>query len=136
MPRLVLTYGLLGLIPFFAPPVIGFALPGARVLAGTVLALYAALILSFLGGARWGLAVGRPEPDAGAVSLAMLPSLAGLGLLLAPGGVRLPLLAAALALHWLWDVRSAGLPAWYPRLRSLLTAGAVLGLLAGAVTLA
>jgi hypothetical protein len=67
--------------------------------------------------------------------LAMLPTLVGLALLLTPDVVRLPGLAAALALHWLWDVRSPGLPAWYPRLRSLLTAGAVLGLVAGAVLL-
>ncbi len=135
IPGFVLIYGLLGLIPFLAPPLIGLVLPGCRTPAASVLALYGALILSFLGGARWGLAVGRPEPDAEIVSLAMLPTLAGLALLLAPYAVRLPGLAAALALHWLWDVRSANLPAWYPRLRSMLTAGAVLGLLGGAAVL-
>jgi ribose/xylose/arabinose/galactoside ABC-type transport system permease subunit len=135
IPRIVLIYGLLGLIPFLAPPLIGWFLPGYRTPAASVLALYGALILSFLGGARWGLAVGHPGPDAGVVSLSMLPTLAGLALLLAPDPVRLPGLAATLAFHWLWDTSSAGLPAWYPRLRSLLTAGTVVGLVAGAVLL-
>jgi ribose/xylose/arabinose/galactoside ABC-type transport system permease subunit len=135
IPRIVLTYGVLGLIPFLAPPLIGSVLPGYRTAAASVLALYGALILSFLGGARWGLAVGRPGPDAVIVSLAMLPSLVGLALLLMPDAVRLPGLAAALALHWLWDISSSGLPAWYPRLRSILTAGALPGLVAGTVVL-
>jgi hypothetical protein len=135
VPGIVLTYGLLGLIPFLAPSLVGLVLPEHEDLAASVLAMYGALILSFLGGARWGMAIGRPAPDAGVVSLAMLPTLAGLALLLAPNAVRLPGQAAALALHWVWDIRSPGLPVWYPGLRSLLTAGAVLGLLAGAATL-
>ena len=130
-PRLVLVYGLLGLIPFLAPPLVGAALPASKDLAATVLALYGALILSFLGGARWGLTVGRAAPDPRVVSLSMLPTLAGLALLLAPNEVRLPGLAAALALVWFWDVRDPDLPVWYPVLRSLLTAGAVIGLLSG-----
>ena len=42
-------------------------------------------------------------------------------------------LAAALVLHYIWDLRSPGLPVWYPRLRLILTAGAVAGLAAGAL---
>jgi ribose/xylose/arabinose/galactoside ABC-type transport system permease subunit len=135
IPGVVLAYGVLGLIPFLAPALFGMALPAYRMTAAAVLAFYGALILSFLGGARWGLAVGRAQPDAAVVSLAMLPTLAGLALLLMPDPVRLPGLAAALALHGLWDIRAAGLPPWYPRLRSALTAGAVIGLAAGAVVL-
>lgn len=136
VPSIVLTYGLLGLIPFLAPPLIGLLLPGYRTEAAAVLGIYGGLILSFLGGARWGMAVGRPEPDSGIVTLSMLPTVAGLTLVLMPDAVRLPGLAAALSLHWLWDFRSSGLPAWYPLLRSVLTAGAVGGLVAGAVWLA
>jgi hypothetical protein len=68
----------------------------------------------------------------------MLPTLVALALLALPPAARLPqliALAAALALHWAWDLRGASLPDWYPRLRSLLTAGAVVGLLAGAIVL-
>jgi ribose/xylose/arabinose/galactoside ABC-type transport system permease subunit len=106
--------------------------------AAVLLALYGALILSFLGGARWGLTVGRPVLDALVVSLAMLPTLAGLALLLLPSTLRqvqLLALAGALALHWLWDMRGEDVPAWYPSLRTPLSAGAVLGLLAGAFIL-
>ena len=78
IPGMVLIYGVLGLIPFLAPPLIGLVLPGYRKSAASVLALYGALILSFLGGARWGLAIGRPEPDAGVVTSAMIPTLAEL----------------------------------------------------------
>ncbi len=137
-PTVVLVYGLLGLIPFLAPPLIGLFLPAWIGLAGIVLALYGGLILSFLGGARWGMAVKAAEPSPGTVSLAMLPSLVGLALLVLPPGFRalqLLGLAAALVLHWLWDLRGADLPTWYGRLRTLLTAGAVVGLVAGAVVL-
>ena len=136
MPPVVTAYGLLGLIPFWVPPFVPFVAPAQSSLAALVLSLYGALILSFLGGARWGIAVVRPEPSAAVVSLAMLPTLAGLGLMLVSSDQwRLVGIAAALSLHWAWDVRSIGLPAWYPRLRSILSAGAVAGLLAGAVTL-
>jgi hypothetical protein len=136
VPAAVLIYGVLGVIPFLAPPVAGVVFPAVRATAGGVLAAYGALILSFLGGARWGLAVGRPAPPVGVVSLAMLPTLVGLGLLSGTSGaVRLFGLAAALAAHWIWDVRAADVPAWYPRLRTLLTVGAVVGLVAGGVLL-
>lgn len=136
VPRLVLFYGLLGVIPFVAPPMASLLAPALRPLAAQFAAFYAALILSFLGGARWGLAVARPRPEPRVVTLAMLPTLAGLALLLVPDpwrGAQLLGLAGLLAVHWLWDRRAAGVPGWYGRLRSVLTAGAVTGLLAQAV---
>ena len=99
---------------------------------------YAALILSFLGGARWGLVVARPSPSPLTVSLAMLPTLFALCLLALPA--TLPLwqiggLILALTLHWLWDIRAKDLPDWYPGLRTLLSGGAIAGLIAGAAFL-
>ena len=138
-PAVVLIYGLLGVIPFLAPPLAGVWMPALRSSAALLLALYGGLILSFLGGARWGMAVFHPDPSARVVSLAMIPTLAGLALLvLNQDARRLQLigLAIALAVHWLWDVSSPHLPAWYPRLRTILTTGAVIGLLSGAVVLA
>lgn len=132
IPPVVLIYGVLGWIPFLAPPLAGWLIPDLRPLALDILSHYGALILSFLGGARWGLAVGKPEPSARVVSLAMLPTLVGLGLLLLPPFPRLLGLAAALGILCLWDLRGAGLPAWYGRLRVILTVGAVAGLLFGA----
>lgn len=135
-PRAVLIYGLLGVIPFVAPVLAGLVWPVLKPALLTILTLYAALILSFLGGARWGLAVGTATPSPLTVSLAMLPTLAGLGiLLLANDWLTCLGLAAALLVQWLWDVTASGLPGWYGRLRTILTIGAVAGLLAGAFVL-
>lgn len=138
IPPLVLIYGVLGLAPFLAPPLIGRLDPELSGLAATGLALYGGLILSFLGGARWGVAVAEDRPRRGAVTLAMLPTLVGLALLMLPPQaqtVKLAGLALALTVHLVWDLRSPGLPSWYPALRILLTAGAVVGLVAGAALL-
>lgn len=133
IPRPILAYGLAGVLPFLALPLLALV-PAWQAPALAALAAYAALILSFLGGARWGLEASRPAPRLGTVTLAMAPTLAGFALLLLPvelRAVQLAALAAALAVHLAWDRGSVGLPAWYPRLRTLLTAGAFSGLLGG-----
>ena len=136
IPPIVLVYGLLGLIPFLAPPLASIFASNWQIFAAKVLTLYGALILSFLGGARWGAVIIHPDPSPKTVSLAMLPTLIGLSMLLLPTDRwRLMGLAAALGLQWLWDICSPGLPTWYPRLRSILTAGAIVGLVAGAFLL-
>jgi hypothetical protein len=138
VPPVVALYGWLGLIPFIAPSLFGWAIPAVSEIAASVLVAYGALILSFLGGARWGLAIAQMPPNASTISLAMLPSLVALILVATPslqGPLRLAGLASVLAVHWLWDIGSKDLPEWYPRLRTLLTLGAVAGLLLGAVLL-
>jgi len=138
IPPVVLAYGLAGLIPFWAPAVVGLMWPETRDAAGMLLAVYAALILSFLGGARFGRAVQGDPPPPLTISLSMLPSIIGLAVLALPADARpaqLVLLAAALVAHWLWDRRDGGAPPWMARLRALLTAGAVAGLAAGVVIL-
>ena len=136
IPRPVLIYGLLGLIPFLVPPLIAMATPAHADILGLVVLVYGALILSFLGGARWGQEVQRPVPRAGIITLAMLPTLAGFGLLLASSIARpsqLTAMAALLALHLVWDAGATEVPPWYPRLRLLLTLGAIAGLAAMAL---
>ena len=133
IPRSVLVYGLLGLIPFLSPPLISLATPAHGGILGLVSLIYGALILSFLGGARWGQEVARPEPRTGVITLAMLPTLAGFGLLLASNldrPAQLAAMAALFGLQFFWDAASQGLPPWYPRLRLILTAGAIAGLTA------
>ena len=136
IPRPVLIYGLLGLIPFLVPPLITMATPAHADILGLVVLVYGALILSFLGGARWGQEVLRPAPRTGIITLAMLPTLAGFGLLLASSIARpsqLTAMAALLALHLVWDAGATEVPPWYPRLRLLLTLGAIAGLAAMAL---
>jgi hypothetical protein len=133
IPKSVLIYGLLGLIPFLLPPLIALATPAHAGILGLVALVYGALILSFLGGARWGQEVARPAPRAGVVTLAMLPTLAGFALLLATSidrSAQLTAMAALFGLHFFWDAGSPELPLWYTRLRLLLTVGAVAGLAA------
>jgi hypothetical protein len=138
-PRTVLAYGLLGIIPFWSLPAATLLAPAFAGVAAAIEAVYAALILSFLGGARWGLAARDATPNPAVVGLAMTPTLAGLAVLVfTHGDVRLQLfaLAAALILTWTWDVTAKGLPPWYARLRTVLTLGAVAGLSVGALRIA
>ncbi|MBC7506421.1 MAG: DUF3429 domain-containing protein [Sandarakinorhabdus sp.] len=133
IPRSVLVYGILGLIPFFLPPLVSGVSPAHAGILGLVPVIYGALILSFLGGARWGQEAARPQPRLGVISLSMLPTLAGLTLLLATWldrHAQLVAMAALFGLQFVWDAGSLGLPAWYTRLRLILTVGAVAALLA------
>ena len=137
-PRVVAIYGLLGLVPFWALATALVLAPNWAGIVAAVVAVYAALILSFLGGARWGLEVRATYPDPIVIGLAMTPTLAGLAVIsLAHGHERLQLLAlaATLTLSWAWDVHARDLPLWYGGLRTLLTAGAVGGLCVGALML-
>jgi ribose/xylose/arabinose/galactoside ABC-type transport system permease subunit len=133
-PRAVLIYGRLGLIPFLAPVLIGWLWPVAAPIAGAALAVYAALILSFLGGGRWGIAVAALRVEPRIVSLAMLPTLAGFGLLMIPAewrGWQMAGLAVAHLVQGLWDMRATTVPAWYASLRGQLTLFALVGLALG-----
>ena len=130
-PPTVLIFGLLGIIPFWSVLATTLLEPAWVGISVAVEAVYAALILSFLGGARWGLAVREPSPNLIVVGLAMTPTLAGLAILTFTHGLARPqllALAAALTLCWVWDGRAKDLPPWYRRFRSLLTLGAVSGL--------
>lgn len=97
--------------------------------------LYGAIILSFLGGIRWGTAIGPYDTGRQATefSASVLGSLAGLAAAFLPPIPALALLIAGFLMQGLWDVMSvdAGrLPQWFGRLRMILTAGAVVSLVA------
>lgn len=97
-PAFLLGYA--GLIPAAgALAAAAFAPPEWRELAFRAGALYAGLILSFLGGAWWGLATrGRPERAWSLYILSVVPSLAALALLLLLTPERLILLGGLIAL--------------------------------------
>lgn len=130
-PAAVLFYGFAGLIPFLAPPVLSWLFPDHRLMFEQALLWWAAIILSFLGGARWGAAVQAPAPDPLLIGLTMLPSIFAWGALLAPVALseRVLILVAGFTLVLIWDRRSGGLPGWYGWLRQWLTVLASVGLL-------
>lgn len=143
IPRPALLLGLGGLIPFAAGAAISFA-PNAELARHGLMALtfYAAVILSFLGGVRWGALIAAPALESGqqdlpwsGMILSVMPSLvAWPALLLRPAPALILLLAGFLIQFWL-DViaaREGRLPRWYGlRLRTLLSAGAITALIAG-----
>ena len=135
-PAITWVYGLFGLVPFLmgATATVLLVEP-LRTLAQIALLGYAALILSFLGGGRWGLEIGRTPVRAGVISASMAPTVGGFLLILLngiPASWRLCTMGLGFLLVWAWDVRSPEPPPWYPPLRHVLTAGAVACLFAGA----
>jgi Protein of unknown function (DUF3429) len=103
--------------------------------------IYAAVVLTFLGGARAGMAYSRrawPEmPDE--LAAAAATALAAFLSLMLPVLACLCLLVAAFMLHGLWDIMGGErgyVPSWYARLRNMVTPVAVLSLMSMLVRLA
>ncbi|MBP0049541.1 DUF3429 domain-containing protein [Marinobacterium sp. AK62] len=114
--------GYAGLIPF-----VGLTLGmGLHPLTPVAFVTYSAVILSFLGGIHWGVALSRPEwSSAVRLCLCMLPSLLGWLALLLPMTGTLVLLIGSYLIWWGWDRIQLDQPD-YRRLRLHLTAVAVL----------
>jgi hypothetical protein len=136
IPAAAMMLGLAGLLPFAAAAVSQFVpLPFLPAGFGLQVAIvYGAVILSFLGGIRWGTAIGPylPERQAMEFITSVLPSLAGFAAVFMPEILGLGLLIASFLMQALWDVTSveAGrLPRWFGQLRTMLTAGAVIALI-------
>lgn len=140
--RMMTGLGVLGLITFVAAPLrlLDGLAPG---LAWTSLqAVYAAVILAFLGGVRAAHAAFADEGDTRVIVAAMAPPLAGFALGAAAtfnpartditAGALLGL-ALALAAQGAWDVNARTLPGWYRRLRLPLSVVACLALVTGAL---
>jgi hypothetical protein len=140
IPSTALLLGLAGLIPFLAGAASQWvALPLLTPEPGLKLIIaYGAIILSFLGGIRWGTAIGPYDSRRQGMEFtaSVLGSLAGLAAVFIPPVPALTLLIAGFLMQGLWDVTSveAGrLPSWFGKLRMLLTAGAVISLIAALV---
>lgn len=127
--------GLAGLVPFVAGALVLALLDdAARGAAARVLAGYAAVIVSFLGGIHWGLGFARTRPPPTIFLWGVVPSLIAWVALLLPPSAGLVLLATMLVLCYGVD-RAAyprlGVAHWLP-LRRTLSIVAALSCAAGA----
>jgi hypothetical protein len=130
--------GLAGLVPFIGLALVTTSPDAARVqLAVKALSVYAALILTFLGGLHWGAMLSAPNYRLERARLrylwSVVPSLVAWPLLVLLTPVQsLPWLALALAIIWAIDVylyRAQGNLNWFIKLRTTLTVVACGGLL-------
>jgi uncharacterized protein DUF3429 len=140
IPEVPLALGLLGLAPF-----IGLALCVALrspsllgVEAATALLGYGAVILSFLGGTHWGLALRLPARDTRALLFiaSAAPPLWAWGAVLVGGAGGLAMIAAGLLAQGAADGLYAGrfaAPRWYGRHRLALATLAAISTAAAAV---
>lgn len=111
-----------GVLPFAAAAVLTLAFGGSYQgwIAEEVATLYGAVILSFLGGIRWGAALDRGP--ASALVFSVIPSLAGFASLFVDARTALLILIAGFAIQMIWDAVSAlQLPEWFIRMRLAVT---------------
>jgi hypothetical protein len=143
-PRAAVRMGFLGLAPLLIAGLVGLSrdFTVARI-AMQGFAIYAAVLLSFLGGIRCGFELMRApqEPNALRLFFSALPALAGWALALlvvaVPGALGAASAFAGLfAAQYMWDQRSAsvGAPDWYPLLRQVLTGGVMIACLLAPLT--
>ena len=139
--RLMTVLGVLGLVPFIIPPLLRPEIFEPQLSWSSLQAVYAAVILAFLGGARAAQAAFSASVDPRALIISMIPPLAGFALASSAFAVQsapaetarvLLCLALAMALQGAWDITAEALPPWYRRLRLPLTVTACLALVAGA----
>jgi len=136
LPRTALRLGFLSLAPLAIAALVSLSQHHETAVLGALgFSIYAAVLLSFLGGVRCGFELMRAPntPDALRLVFSALPALAAWGLALfvviVPAALGASSAFAGLfALQYMWDHRSAdaGAPDWYPLLRRVLTGGAMI----------
>lgn len=137
LPRAALRLGFLGLAPLAVSALVSLSQHHDTARLGVLsFSIYAAALLSFLGGVRCGFELMRaPDaPDPLRLFFSALPSLAGWALALFVVVVPVALgassaFAGLFAAQYVWDHKSAadaGAPDWYPLLRRVLTGGVMI----------
>lgn len=98
----------------------------------TVILTWSAMVMSFLGGVRWGMETTRPEPRWQRQVVSVSSAVAAWLLLLArhswPDTWVVSGVIAAFLLQWLFDHQAPDVPARYPALSTALTAAACISL--------
>ena len=124
--RITLALGLLGLVPFAGFGIAAWLTPniGLRFTFLQAEILWAAIILSFMAGARWAFSLTRPSPDPWRVmAFGLAPALSLVAPFL-PIGWAVLLLASGfigLLVSELTPSARHEAPEWYPPLRIFLT---------------
>ncbi|MGJ7460282.1 DUF3429 domain-containing protein [Halomonas sp. MA07-2] len=129
LARLPWGLGLAGLTPFLALAGAAWLAPVAwQVIAIPAFLYYSAVILSFLGGVQWGVAMSLESDDSpgfrARLALSMVPSLFAWPALLLHPVIGAWVLIAGFLLVRLYECGKASrelLPGWYQSLRTLLT---------------
>jgi len=136
VPASAWTLGVVSLAPFYATAAI-YCYGPHQFSAVALLALgaWSTAMLAYLGGIRAGLELGSDHPPRwSSLFLPCLTPLAGFGLMYGALVHRFDPVwevsgfLTAFLLVWLWDVRDIEGPAWRPRYRTLITAGAAIAL--------
>lgn len=136
IPRPALVLGWLGVLPFatFSALAISGALLASET-ATNALILYGAIILSFMGGAQWGLAMSGSDDVATLgprLAISVLPALAAFGLWFLGSSMALLGLSFTFLALLSYDIsttRAGKAPPWYAKLRIQLTSAVVVCLL-------
>ena len=120
-----------GAIPFIACSAVLWLAPNQyRAFTVNILTAYAAVILSFLGGIQWGMAVNligtAPTSARNIFFLSVVPSLLAWGMLLLPAP-RSRLLVAIFLFAFVWVIDALLnvqklIPPWFFKLRTMITA--------------
>ena len=97
-----------------------------------VILAWSGCVLAFLGGVRWGLESGRLKPRAERLLISVLSPVAAVSILLSrhriPDAWVIGGCIGAFLVQWLFDHQAPDVPARYPRLSTVLTAGACISL--------
>lgn len=123
----------LALVPFpLAAGVNAFAAHDLARPALTILLTWSAVVLSFLGGVRWGLETSLFRPRLYRQAISFGSGLAAWALLMARGRIAdrwvIGGTIAAFLLQWLFDHQAPEVPARYPKLSTAVTAAACVSL--------
>lgn len=121
----VLSLG--GFIPFGALSLFMFFAGSKAPLFGPFLDIFiiwSVLILSFLGGIRWGFAIAHPPFDTRSLFLSVIPSIFGWFAVLLPDAHTVLVLLVLFCAHGAWDsffVNAGKAPPWFGSIRIVLT---------------
>lgn len=132
-PKPIWAVAMLGLLGFPVPALIyAYGPDRTGELALNALVTWSAVVLAFLGGVRWGLETGRPEPRWPRLLGSTISPIAGwllfavrhlIGSSWVIGGFLV-----AFMLQWLFDHTTPDTPARFPRLTTVLTLFACISL--------